>query len=69
MPARRLADLARGGELTQSLDNVFRALTHLHCNRLLGSDHLAEQRALALLLRTRVSLQKAPLNSAATVTT
>ena len=69
VPARRLADLARGGELTQSLDNVFRALTHLHCNRLLGSDHLAEQRALALLLRTRVSLQKAPLNSAATVTT
>ena len=56
--ARRLAALAGGAP---ALPELAASFAHLHCNRLLGTDPAAERLVLGLLLRTRESLERAPL--------
>jgi len=60
---RRLRELAEQGTLDQSIDDLCRSFVHLHINRMAGAGGPAEQRTLALLLRTRESLEKAPVGS------
>ncbi len=60
-PAQRLAELAAGGRLTKPWDDICQSLVHMHCNRLLGRGAPAEPRVLGLALRTRESLERAPL--------
>ena len=55
--ARRLAALAGGAPASE----LAASFAHLHCNRLLGTDPAAERLVLGLLLRTRESLERAPL--------
>jgi thiopeptide-type bacteriocin biosynthesis protein len=62
LPARcRLDELAAGGQLLRPRADILRVLVHMHCNRLLGIDRIAENLALGLLLRTHESLTAAPL--------
>jgi thiopeptide-type bacteriocin biosynthesis protein len=56
--AERLADQPLGDRPLRDLAVSF---VHLHCNRLLGPDPAAERLAMGLLLRTRESLERAPL--------
>jgi hypothetical protein len=42
-------------------DGIFRSLVHLHCNRLLATDRVMEERVIGLLGHTRLSLVNAPL--------
>ncbi|HWC27363.1 MAG TPA: thiopeptide-type bacteriocin biosynthesis protein, partial [Solirubrobacteraceae bacterium] len=57
----RLRELADGGELESSLERLCQSYVHLHCNRLLGAGPPTEQHVLGLLLRTRESLDRAPV--------
>jgi thiopeptide-type bacteriocin biosynthesis protein len=59
---RRLDDLKAAGLLFQPKVQLFGSYVHLHCNRLLGVDRLAEEQALGLLARTRKGLSQAPLS-------
>jgi thiopeptide-type bacteriocin biosynthesis protein len=60
--AGRLAGLAAAGRLGgRSLEELAASFVHLHCNRLLGPDPATERLVLGLLLRTRESLDRAPL--------
>ena len=59
--ARRLTRLAAGEEHDPALQDRAASVAHLHCNRLLGTDPAAERLVLGLLLRTRESLDRAPL--------
>jgi thiopeptide-type bacteriocin biosynthesis protein len=60
--AARLAGLAAAGRLGgRGLDELAASFAHLHCNRLLGPDPAAERLVTGLLLRTRESLERAPL--------
>jgi thiopeptide-type bacteriocin biosynthesis protein len=61
---QRFRELARRGDLKQSLDTLCSSFVHLHVNRLAGVDALPEQRILGLLVRTREGLAKAPLRAA-----
>jgi thiopeptide-type bacteriocin biosynthesis protein len=61
--AQNLQHLAAQGVLSQSFDTLLASFIHLHVNRLTGLDLQTEQRALSLLLRTRESLERAPLGS------
>lgn len=61
--AQSLQHLAAEGVLSQSLDTLLASFVHLHVNRLTGLDSQTEQRTLSLLLRTRESLERAPLDS------
>ncbi len=54
----RLLGLGEQGELSQTMDVLFSSYIHMHFNRLCGSDHSAERRALGLLLRTREGLER-----------
>jgi lantibiotic biosynthesis protein len=56
--AERLGDQPIGDRPLRDLAASF---VHLHCNRLLGPDPAAERLAMGLLLRTRESLDRAPL--------
>ncbi|HEY6707952.1 MAG TPA: lantibiotic dehydratase [Actinomycetota bacterium] len=56
--AERLATLAAVGDRLQGGAPAF---VHLNCNRLLGPDPAAERLVMGLLLRTRESLDRAPL--------
>jgi thiopeptide-type bacteriocin biosynthesis protein len=56
--ADRLLSLAGQGQLSQTMDMLFSSYIHMHFNRLFGSDHSAERRALGLLLRTREGLER-----------
>ena len=56
--AERLLGLAKQGQLSQTMDMLFSSYIHMHFNRLFGSDHSAERRALGLLLRTREGLER-----------
>ena len=56
--AERLLWLAEQGELNQTMDMLLNSYLHMHFNRLFGSDHSAERRALGLLLRTREGLER-----------
>ncbi|MFL5699107.1 MAG: lantibiotic dehydratase [Ktedonobacteraceae bacterium] len=56
--AERLLGLAEQGQLSQTMDMLFSSYIHMHFNRLFGSDHSAERRALGLLLRTREGLER-----------
>lgn len=47
----KLRELERRGSLTCPLRNIAESLTHMHCNRLLGTDRALERRAIGLLLR------------------
>ena len=58
--ASRLNELAGRGELGQTLPVLCRSYVHLHVNRLIGGDAVAERRTLALLRRTREGLAQAP---------
>ena len=58
----RLAGLAAAGRLGgRSLEELAASFVHLHCNRLLGPDPATERLVLGLLLRTRESLDRAPV--------
>ncbi|MBU6142111.1 thiopeptide-type bacteriocin biosynthesis protein [Patescibacteria group bacterium] len=46
----------RDGRLTRSLREISHSVIHIHCNRLLGADRVAEQAAEGLLVRMRLSL-------------
>jgi thiopeptide-type bacteriocin biosynthesis protein len=59
--ARRLTRLAADEEHDPALHDLAASFVHLHCNRLLGTDPAAERLVLGLLLRTRESLDRAPL--------
>jgi thiopeptide-type bacteriocin biosynthesis protein len=59
---RRLDELEAAGLLFQPKLKLFNSYVHLHCNRLLGVDRLAEEQALGLLARTRKGLSQAPLS-------
>ena len=60
--AGRLAGLAAAGRLGgRSLEELAASFVHLHCNRLLGPDPATERLVLGLLLRTRESLDRAPV--------
>jgi thiopeptide-type bacteriocin biosynthesis protein len=63
LAAQSLQHLAAEGVLSQSLDTLLASFVHLHVNRLTGLDSQTEQRTLSLLLRTRESLERAPLDS------
>ena len=56
--AERLLGLAEQGQLSQTTDMLFSSYIHMHFNRLFGSEHSAERRALGLLLRTREGLER-----------
>ena len=56
--AERLGDLPFGD---RPLRDLVASFVHLHCNRLLGTDPAAERLIMGLLLRTRESLDRAPL--------
>ena len=57
----RLIQLEERAELTKSRETILHGVVHMHCNRLAGNDWGVEERALAVLLRTRRSLKEAPL--------
>jgi thiopeptide-type bacteriocin biosynthesis protein len=57
----RFAALADEGSLTKPVLTVCGSFVHMHCNRLLGTDPIAERTVLGLLRRTREGLAKAPL--------
>jgi thiopeptide-type bacteriocin biosynthesis protein len=63
--ADHLRQLAKEGNLSQSLDVLASSFVHLHVNRMAGLDGASEQRILGLLLRTRESLKSAPVASSA----
>jgi thiopeptide-type bacteriocin biosynthesis protein len=60
-PARRLRELADTGRLEQPLDDLLSSFVHLHLNRVGSAGAQAEPTILSLLLRTRESLEKAPV--------
>jgi lantibiotic biosynthesis protein len=60
-----LRTMVEESRLTQPLDALYASYVHLHLNRVVGSEHAVEQRLLSLLLRTRDSLEKAPLHRSA----
>ncbi len=60
-PANQLKALADTGRLEQPLDDLLGSFVHLHFNRLGAAAAEAEPIILSLLLRTRESLQKAPI--------
>jgi lantibiotic biosynthesis protein len=62
--AERFRQLASEDKLSTTFDALCASFVHLHLNRVAGLDHASEQRILSLLLRTRDSLQKAPLRQA-----
>jgi lantibiotic biosynthesis protein len=58
----RLAMLRESGKIQwPTADDVHASFAHVHCNRLLGLDRRAEQRALGLMHRTLHSLSRAPI--------
>lgn len=59
--ALNFKELAGEGALSQSIDTLLASFVHLHANRLMGVDSQPEQRTLSLLLRTRESLERSPL--------
>ena len=59
--AGQLRALAAEGRLGRPLTELCRSYVHLHCNRLLGTGPPFEPQILGLLLRTRESLERAPL--------
>jgi len=61
--AQRLHNLSDTSQLQQPLGSLFSSFVHLHLNRLGGTNALPEQTLLSLLLRTRESLEKAPVSS------
>jgi thiopeptide-type bacteriocin biosynthesis protein len=61
--ADHLRQLAKEGNLSQSLDLLASSFVHLHLNRMAGLDGASEQRILTLLLQTRESLKNAPVTS------
>jgi thiopeptide-type bacteriocin biosynthesis protein len=61
--ATRLAALEAEHALSKPLSSLYGSYVHLHCNRLLGLDHAAEEEVLGLLLRTHESLERAPVAS------
>lgn len=58
--AEALAALRDSGDLQRPVQELAGSYVHMHLNRLLGMDHLAEQRTLGWLLRAHESLAKAP---------
>jgi thiopeptide-type bacteriocin biosynthesis protein len=61
--ADHLRQLAKEGNLSQSLEVLASSFVHLHVNRMAGLDGASEQRILGLLLRARESLKNAPVAS------
>lgn len=59
--ASQIDALDAAGQLGRSRLDLARSAVHMHCNRLLGCGHPAEQRTLGLLLRARESLRRAPV--------
>jgi thiopeptide-type bacteriocin biosynthesis protein len=57
----RLRELAEQGILSVSLDALYSSYVHMHCNRLLGTDRVAERKVMGLLLRTREGLERCGL--------
>jgi thiopeptide-type bacteriocin biosynthesis protein len=60
---QRLDTLIMAGELAQPKSSLYSSYIHLHCNRLLSGDRLAEEQVLGLLARTRYGLTQAPYSS------
>lgn len=63
--ARTLSHLDSEGELSKPLRVICRSFVHLHLNRLMGSNRVAEQTVLSLLWRVRQGLDSAPNASSA----
>lgn len=57
----RLRELTREQSLTQPIETLCGSFVHLHLNRMSVPESPSEQRLLSLLLRTRESLEKAPV--------
>lgn len=51
----RLYALEKAGKLSNGVRSICHSLIHLHCNRLLGADTVAEQTAISLVVRLRLS--------------
>jgi thiopeptide-type bacteriocin biosynthesis protein len=62
-PARRLDELAAGGQLARPVDDICPSFVHMHCNRLLSRPTPTEQHVLGLALRAREGLERAPLEA------
>ena len=60
---QQLDTLIDAGELAQPKTRLYSSYVHLHCNRLLAADRLAEEQVLGLLARTRYGLTQAPYSS------
>jgi hypothetical protein len=60
---QRLDALIFAGELAQPKSRLYSSYVHLHCNRLLAGDRLAEEQVLGLLARARYGLTQAPYSS------
>lgn len=54
----RLCDLEKSGKLSNGVRSICHSIVHLHCNRLLGTDTGAEQTAISLVVRLRLSLSQ-----------
>lgn len=54
----RLCSLEKEGKLSGSVRDICRSIIHIHCNRLLGTDLIAEQTAMSLVVRLRLSLNQ-----------
>ncbi|HEY3940362.1 MAG TPA: lantibiotic dehydratase C-terminal domain-containing protein, partial [Bryobacteraceae bacterium] len=59
--AERLRGLAREQSLTQPIETLCGSFVHLHLNRMSIPESPSERHLLSLLLRTRESLEKAPV--------
>lgn len=59
--AEQLATLDRQEVLSQSFTSLYSSYVHMHCNRLLGLNRLAEEEVIGLLLRTYEGLERAPV--------
>ncbi len=55
----RLYALEKAERLSKSVRSICHSVVHLHCNRLLGTDKVAEQTALGQVVRLRLSLDSA----------
>ncbi|GHO77667.1 hypothetical protein KSD_54380 [Ktedonobacter sp. SOSP1-85] len=59
--AEQLAALHAQEALSQSFTSLYSSYVHMHCNRLLGLNRLAEEEVIGLLLRTYEGLERAPV--------
>ncbi|HZR58403.1 MAG TPA: lantibiotic dehydratase [Terriglobales bacterium] len=57
-----ISRLASEGIVSRSLTSMAASFVHMHCNRILGIDSHAEHVAMNILMRSRESIKKCPIN-------